>query len=56
MVRAHLIVTEMSHSIDPLTAGTCFAPDYLPYFHRLDTRQVIQLVTSFPFPDQAPRG
>jgi hypothetical protein len=56
MVRVHLIVTEMSHPIDPMTAYTCFAPDYLPYFHLLGTRQALHLVTSFPFPNQASRG
>jgi len=38
MVRVHLIVMEMSHSIDPLTGFTCLAPDSLPYFYLLGTR------------------
>ena len=38
MVRVHLIVTEMRHSIDPLTGFTRLAPDSLPYFHLLDPR------------------
>ena len=56
MVSVHLIVTEMSHPIDALTGRTCFAPDYLPYFHLRDTREALHLATSFPLPDQASRG
>jgi hypothetical protein len=46
----------MSHSIDSLTGCTCFVPDSLPYFHLPRTRQALNVVTPFPFPDQASRG